>query len=115
MDQPRGPATVGPPTPTMCDMADEMEIPKLIEELVRLEKLSGVERLVSARRLVAIARASLMAAGDRGAWEATRGPGGLTYEQVLERVPDLGPNSRSKIVDAVVRENNRRAGRKADG
>lgn len=88
--------------------AKPIPLPDLIARLTELDGLSGVERAKLARELAATSGptiVSIRAAGDEGVWQATRGA--ATYDEVAADI-GLGPNSRSKVADAVSRHNARR-------
>lgn len=65
-------------------MSESMSIRELIERLEALDAARGVERIRLAAELDAAAHETLLAEGDRGAWEATR-PGVGTRRAVAER------------------------------
>lgn len=88
--------------------AKPIPLRELIARLVELDGLAGAARAKLARELSSTAGptiVSIRAAGDEGVWQATRGA--ATYDEVVAEL-GLGPNSRSKVADAVSRHNARR-------
>jgi hypothetical protein len=84
-------------------MADVISLPELVEALRVLDRLRGLDRVREGRRLVEVARASVSAAADEGAWQATRPRGALTRRAAAE---ELGA-AYSAVNDAVTRHNAR--------
>jgi hypothetical protein len=80
-------------------MAEALNLPQLIEALRALDRLGGLARVREGRRLVEVARVSVSAAADEGAWQATRPRGTLTRKAAAE---ELGA-AYSALNDAVSR------------
>jgi hypothetical protein len=88
--------------------AKAIPLRELIARLEELDAATGLERTRLARELASTGGptiVTLKAVGDEGIWQATQS--GLTYDQVREA---LGYGSRSRVSDAVMRQNRRRRG-----
>lgn len=84
-------------------MAEVLSLVELVEQIKALDGLHGAEREQAGRRLVQVARASVSAAADQGAWEMTRPRGELTRHEAAE----LLGCAVSAVGDAVSRHNAR--------
>jgi hypothetical protein len=84
-------------------MAEVLSVPELIERLTALDRLHGAEREQEGRRLVPVARATVSAQADQGAWEMTRPRGELTRREAAA----LLGCAVSAVGDAVSRHNAR--------
>lgn len=93
-------------------MAEVLTLAELVDRLKALDRLHGAEREQEGRRLVPMARATVSAAADQGAWEMTRPRGELTRQEAAA----LLGCALSAVGDAVTRHNAqiRRVDRKAD-